>query len=87
MFQCRREMVVRQEIRVVMAWWLVREKRPQVVTVELQEVEATRRFVRREIRREHSAEPAAPCLAADERLAEATLRWAALPRARLARQA
>ena len=87
MVQCRREMVVRQEIRVVMAWWLVREKQLPMVIVELLEVEATRRFVRREIRREHSAEPAAPCLAADERLAEATLRSAALPRARLARQA
>jgi hypothetical protein len=51
----------------------VREKLPQVVIVEL-EVEATRRLVRREIRQEHSAEPASPSLAADERLAEATLR-------------
>jgi len=64
----------------------VREKRPQAVIVELQE-EATRRLVRREIRREHPAEPASPSLAADERPTLATLRWAALPRARLVRQA
>ena len=40
-----------------MALWLVREKRPQVVIVELQEVQATWRLVRREmIRQAHSAE-------------------------------
>ena len=64
-----------------MAYWLVRGKRPQVVIVELQE-EATRRLVRRENRREHSAERAATCLVADERPVPATLRWAALSRAR-----
>ena len=66
-------MGVRQEIRVVMAWWLVREKRPQLVTVELQEVEATQRLVRREIRQAHSAEPAAPHLAAEEQSRRALL--------------
>jgi len=66
-----------------MASWLGREKRPPAVIVELQEVEATRRLVRRE----HLVEPASPCPAVDERLALATLRWAALPRERFARQA
>ena len=65
----------------------MQEKRPQVVIVELQEVEATRRLACREIRQERSVEPASPRLAVDERLALATLRWAALPQARLARQA
>jgi hypothetical protein len=50
-----------------------------VVIVELQE-EATRRLVQREIRQERSVEPASRWLAADERLAQATLR-------RLAQQA
>jgi hypothetical protein len=37
-----------------MAWCQVREKRPQVVIVELQ-AQARRRLVRQEIRQEHSA--------------------------------
>ena len=69
-----------------MASWLVREKLPQVMIVLLQE-KATRRLVRREIRRNHSFEPAVRWLAVDERPVQATLRWAALPRARLAQQA
>ena len=53
----------------------MREKPVQVVIVDLPG-EATRRFVRREIRQAHSAEPAAPCLAAEKQLARATLRRA-----------
>ena len=62
----------------------MREKRAPVVIVELPE-EPTRRLVRREIRREHSAEPA-PTLVADEQPVQATLRRAGLPRAQLAQQ-
>jgi hypothetical protein len=54
--------------------------------VELR-MEATRRLVWREIRQAHSAEPAARHLAADEQPAQAILRRAARPRARLAGQA
>jgi hypothetical protein len=53
----------------------VREKRVSVVIVELLE-EATQRFVRREIRQAHSAEPAVPFLPAEKRPAGATLRRA-----------
>jgi hypothetical protein len=42
-----------------------------MVIVELLE-KATGRFDRRETRRAHSAEPAAPCLAVEEQLARAT---------------
>ena len=35
MFQRRQRILARQEIRVVMAWWLVREKRAQQVMIEL----------------------------------------------------
>ena len=51
----------------------MREKRVPVAIVELRE-EATRRFVRREMRRAYSAEPAARCLTAEKQLARATLR-------------
>jgi len=47
MFQ-RRQRIMR-EIRVVMAWRLVREKRPQVPIVELQKLQATQRLVLREM--------------------------------------
>ena len=60
----------------------MREKRVPLVIVELQEAQATRRLVRREIRQERSAELAEMCLAAGEQRAQATLR-----RVRLARQA
>jgi len=62
----------------------VRAKRVSTVIVELQE-KATRRLARREIRQAHSAEPAALHLTADEQpAAQAILRLAVLPRARLA---
>ena len=63
-----------------MECWQVREKPVQVVIVDLPG-EAMRRLVRREIRQAHSAEPAAPCLAAEKQVAQATLRQAlfALP--------
>jgi hypothetical protein len=51
----------------------VREKPVPVLIVELRE-EATRRFVRREMRRAYSAEPAARCLTAAKQQARATLR-------------
>jgi hypothetical protein len=57
-----------------------------LVVVELQ-VEPTRRLVRREIRQARSAELAELYLAAGEQRAQVTLRWAALPRVRLARPA
>ena len=60
-----------------MASWPAREKRAPVVIVELLE-KATRRLARPEIRQEHSVEPAALCLAADEQRAQATLRRALL---------
>ncbi len=63
----------------------MREKRPQVAIVELQEVQATWRLVRLEmIRQEHSAEL---YLAAGEQRAQATLLSATLQRVGLARQA
>jgi hypothetical protein len=46
-----------------------------VVIVELL-AKATRRFVQREIRQVHSAEPVAPYLAAEKQLGRATLRQA-----------
>ena len=57
-----------------------------LVIVELQG-EPTRRLVRRKIRQARSAELAELYLAAGEQRAEATLRWAALPRVRFARPA
>jgi hypothetical protein len=48
------------------------------------QVEAMQRLVQREIRLEHSAEPAALYLAAGEQPARAILQWSALPRAPLA---
>ena len=57
-----------------------------VMIVELLE-EAMRRFVRPEIRQAYSAEPADLYLVADEQPAQATLRRAVLPRARLVQQA
>ena len=62
-----------------MAWWLVREKQVAVVIVELL-AKATRRLVRREIRPAPWTEPAAPCLAAEEQPARATLRRALFAR-------
>ena len=57
-----------------LTWGVVtRSKRVPVAIVELRE-EATRRFVRREMRRAYSAEPAARCLTAEKQLARATLR-------------
>jgi len=61
-----------------MAKWLGQEKRVPMVIVELQ-VEAMRRLARQEISQAHSAEQAAPYLAADEQPAQAILRWVALP--------
>jgi hypothetical protein len=71
-----------------MAYWLVRARRVPMVIVELK-AEAKQRLVRREIRQAqpHSAEPAALHLSADEQPARASLRLAAVPRTRLARQA
>jgi len=51
--------------------------------VELQ-VEGMQRLARQEIRQARSAELAGLCLPAGEQRAQATLRWAALPRERFA---
>ena len=59
-----------------MAWWLVREKRVQVVMVELLET-ATQRL-RTAFRQEHWAESVAPCLAVEKRQGPPALRRALL---------
>jgi hypothetical protein len=63
----------------------VRAKRVLVVIVE-RLVQTTRRLGQLEIRRAHSAEPVALCLASPEQLALPTLQRTALLRAQLAQQ-